>query len=420
MRPSAFLTIVLLLQCYLQATPVAGPGNSAEQSKVLEGPRVAVVPFVVNGDVGFHGAGDVICDVLVSKLDPTKVKVIERIQLSEILDECDLTLAGVVENPAKLRNCSVSGVDLVLLGSVSRLHGIKICARLVDLRAEVERTAEADANDPAQVDDACAMLAERLFEDGCKYTATTAREAQRKGDFAAAIRWLESSESTNCLDRGRDVSKLRLEWAAFDEATRSFEAALIGEDIQAASNAIAQIRALAPHHSKLGEWSTQLEEANRRKYKAILGEWVGTFIRSDNSRNTVKFRLHIDRVTGTFFSGQIEGDHDGGSVADIEGEVVASVHDRADAAAWRHVCSTCDEAGVLRLRYRITKVIRGSFATDVVYFAVADHENLPTVVFRKSGRGSSKPWATISGVRVQQQEGSVQRVSGTLNNQQRP
>ena len=85
-----FLSAMTLLACVGSVTHAQTVASDSGQK-----PRLAVVDFVVKGDVGVKDAGASIADLLANKFDSDRYQLVERQQLEVLLKEADLTLAGI-------------------------------------------------------------------------------------------------------------------------------------------------------------------------------------------------------------------------------------------------------------------------------------------------------------------------------------
>ena len=135
------------------------------QSATPDRPRIAVADFKVLGDVGIKDAGKVVAELLVTKFSPDRYQMVERGQLVTILNEVDLTISQVADNPALLEGRKVQGVRYLVLGSVSKLGYLEISARLVDIvdnPGDMVQTAQAKAEDARGLQDAMSELARIL------------------------------------------------------------------------------------------------------------------------------------------------------------------------------------------------------------------------------------------------------------------
>ena len=62
------------------------------------------------------------CNVVISALGSYRgIRLVERTQLQHLLEECDLAAVDIVKNPKLLGNCSVEGIDYLVIGTLTRL-----------------------------------------------------------------------------------------------------------------------------------------------------------------------------------------------------------------------------------------------------------------------------------------------------------
>jgi formylglycine-generating enzyme required for sulfatase activity/tetratricopeptide (TPR) repeat protein len=125
--------------------------------------RIAVADFSVTGDVGIADAGKAVAELLLPKIAAGRYQLVERSHLVKILEEHDLSMADVVENPALLHGKKLQGVRYLVLGSVVKLGNLAISARIVDVTTgDVLQTAEVNAEDARGLQSALGDLASIL------------------------------------------------------------------------------------------------------------------------------------------------------------------------------------------------------------------------------------------------------------------
>ncbi len=134
-----------------------------QTTKPDEKPKVAVIDFVVKGDVGIKDAGEAVSELLLAKLPEAKFYLVERSQLASILQEIDLTIALVRDNPDKVYG-KLRGVKYLVIGSVTKLGDLTITARLVDVTTgHIVQRAEVSAEDARGLKDSIGKLAKSLI-----------------------------------------------------------------------------------------------------------------------------------------------------------------------------------------------------------------------------------------------------------------
>ncbi len=154
MRAVMIATIVLMLAAAGQAAAPKKPASAP-----AEKPTVAVIDFVVKGEVDIKGAGEAAAELLVANLGDQHYQLIERSQLAALLKEADLTLAFVQDNPEKVYG-RLKGVQYLAMGSVTRLGDLTITARLVEVATgKIIQTAAVSAEDARGLKDAIGELA---------------------------------------------------------------------------------------------------------------------------------------------------------------------------------------------------------------------------------------------------------------------
>lgn len=127
--------------------------------------RIAVVDFSEKGDVGIQDAGRVVAELLVSKFSLDRYELIERSQLARLLEEVDLSISLVRDNPEKAYENlkKLKSVRFLIIGSVVKLGDLTATARMVDVQTGVIRqTAEVSATDAQTLKDALKELANIL------------------------------------------------------------------------------------------------------------------------------------------------------------------------------------------------------------------------------------------------------------------
>jgi tetratricopeptide (TPR) repeat protein len=95
--------------------------------------RISVADFEVRGDVGAAAAGRAVAEELLPHFKP-RYDLVERGQISKILDELNLTAVGLTEAPDGRREVArLARVRYLVVGSVTPLAGVTLQARLVEV-----------------------------------------------------------------------------------------------------------------------------------------------------------------------------------------------------------------------------------------------------------------------------------------------
>lgn len=95
--------------------------------------NVSVADFEVRGDVGFPEAGKTIAEELLPTLKP-RFDLVERGQIAKVLDELKFE-QNALDDPNQQREFGkLAKIRFLVLGSVQRLAGVSVNARLVDVR----------------------------------------------------------------------------------------------------------------------------------------------------------------------------------------------------------------------------------------------------------------------------------------------
>jgi formylglycine-generating enzyme required for sulfatase activity len=123
---------------------------------------VAVVDFEEKGDVGtalgVREAGQTVAELVLTRFGQDRYQLIERSQLANLLNEIDLTMAAVRDNPEKVYG-KLKGVRYLVLGRVSKLGNIIVTARMVNVgTGQVVQTAEVSAEDARGLQNALGEL----------------------------------------------------------------------------------------------------------------------------------------------------------------------------------------------------------------------------------------------------------------------
>ena len=183
-------------------------------------PRLCVAEFSSTGDIGITDAGKSVSEMLLGAFSQDRFQLVERSRLDSILNERDLTIAGVVDNPKLLSVKKVKGVRYLVVGTISRLNTLAISARLVDaFTGEILQSCEMFANDAGSLQ-AClpevAAILEMTDQEKTAYLLERRRRieaaaAQADADArAAAQRQLEEQMAAERRER---MKAARLEFA---------------------------------------------------------------------------------------------------------------------------------------------------------------------------------------------------------------
>lgn len=144
--------------------------------------RVAVADFEVIDDVGVPRAGDIIAEELIAHMRP-RFDVVERSQTQALLDEMKIDQAALFTNDTGRSEFGrLAKARYVVLGSVSRLGGLNVNARLVDTQTGlVVQTARVAAARPEDLTNRLPALGRMLqMNDNEKqaYELKLAKEAR--------------------------------------------------------------------------------------------------------------------------------------------------------------------------------------------------------------------------------------------------
>ncbi len=107
--------------------------------------RLGVADFEVRGDVGLADAGRTLADELLPAFK-SRYDLLERGQLNKVIDELKLETGDLDGNQNQAAVGRIAKLRYLVVGSVSRLGGVTVNARLVDVRSGlVVQTARASA-----------------------------------------------------------------------------------------------------------------------------------------------------------------------------------------------------------------------------------------------------------------------------------
>ena len=183
MRMASIVAAVLVLAAAAGAAPKAAASGAAEK------PTLAVIDFVIKGDVDIKGAGEAAAELLLANLGGQQYQLIERSQLAALLKQLDLTLAFVQDNPEKVYG-KLKGVQYLAMGSVTRLGDLTITARLVEVATgRIIQTAAVSAEDARGLKDAIGELATVLQmtpDEKAKHVKSAPRPAAAQYERALA------------------------------------------------------------------------------------------------------------------------------------------------------------------------------------------------------------------------------------------
>jgi tetratricopeptide (TPR) repeat protein len=124
---------------------------------------VTVANFDLRNDVGMPGAGVALADKLLPQLQP-KFDLVEREQLNRVIGELKIEDGANDELKLQQQLGKLAKVRYLVVGSVSRLVGVTVRARLIDVRSGlIVQTAKISAKDMADAIDQVPELAKQLM-----------------------------------------------------------------------------------------------------------------------------------------------------------------------------------------------------------------------------------------------------------------
>jgi tetratricopeptide (TPR) repeat protein len=143
--------------------------------------RLSVADFEVRGEIGLPLAGRTVAEELLPAFKH-RYDLVERSQLGKVLDELQLQASDLADNePGRREVGRLAQLRYLVLGSVTRLSGISVSARLVDVRTGlVVQTAKVVARTPEELLPLLPQLAQGLQltdEQKIAYEAHLAQQA---------------------------------------------------------------------------------------------------------------------------------------------------------------------------------------------------------------------------------------------------
>jgi tetratricopeptide (TPR) repeat protein len=155
-----------------------------EYSTLLQNRRdsLSIANFDVRGEVGIPDADRVLADELLPRFKG-KFDLVERAQIAKVLDELKLEAGRLGDNDQDQREVGrIAKVRYLVLGSVTRVGGISVNARLVDVKTGlIVQAAKISAGSPEELLAQLPKLAELLLmtdEQRLAYEADQAKQVQ--------------------------------------------------------------------------------------------------------------------------------------------------------------------------------------------------------------------------------------------------
>jgi TolB-like protein len=132
-------------------------------------PYLAVFPFEDNTEQSEENAfAETISEMMVTALAQTnRYRLMERTQLDKVLDEQALGQSGALEQQTAVEVGKLIGVNVVLVGSVSKLDDrFELDARIIDAGSgEIRQAANSSVKDEEKLREAVNELAKKLTAD---------------------------------------------------------------------------------------------------------------------------------------------------------------------------------------------------------------------------------------------------------------
>ncbi|MDD4891728.1 MAG: CsgG/HfaB family protein, partial [Phycisphaerae bacterium] len=207
----------------------------AQASAMTGKPRLGVTTFAVSGDVGITEAGKSVPELLLSRFDPKRFQLIERTRLASLLQEQDLSVSQITENPTILRVKKLLAVRYLVVGAVVRIDTLVVSGRLVDAATgEVIQTAEITARDANGLQAGLAELALMLQmtnDEKAQYLLFRQRQMEAMAAEDAANR--AAAEEQRLADLAAEQDRIaRLQAAQFQAQQHERDAFVALADIK--------------------------------------------------------------------------------------------------------------------------------------------------------------------------------------------
>jgi len=323
-------------------------------------------------------AGEVVADLLSTRIDLSRFELLERQQLAAVLQEADLSMTDIVENPDVLKGRTIKGAALLIVGTVAKVGDhIQVTGRLIDLQGRAQRTAAASADGiqnlrTAVIADVAAQLqeteAERLERAARRALGEHKYEAAL-ANFDQAIRAYESElkASDSAVVRGK-LAGSRLARAEANEQRRVVESFFAkakdalgrGRTDEARGHLEALTKLVPVDPPELASLKKHLAQAENRVLDQIKGTWHGTI--------TAGTRVHpvtveIEAGASDLFSGtlRITGSKESHGV--IAGQILSGVPETLQQRVW------LDQArGEVKTRFKLTQILHGRLDMARYYY----------------------------------------------------
>jgi TolB-like protein len=137
--------------------------------RVGEKPALAVFAFEENDDAtAERKLGSTISDMMVTILSKgNRYRLYERAQLDKVLSEQALGQSGAIEPQTAVEVGKLIGVNIVLVGSISKLDDrFELDARIIEAGSgEIRQAANSSVKDEEKLREAVNELAEKLTTD---------------------------------------------------------------------------------------------------------------------------------------------------------------------------------------------------------------------------------------------------------------
>ncbi len=328
------LSSSMVLMSLLMALP-AHAAQSQEAQKPKPRIKVAVLSFKTEGDITIPNAGDIAATLIAGCLDSQSFALVERERLIKILEEHDLTAAAIVDNPQLVAGQRLSGVDKLLLGTVSGVKGkLALTAYFVDLDGKIEKPATATTEEESleALLVGLRQLVSILCESGPDRILRDAEALADRARFSEAITTLAIISEPRLQDRVKAL-KSQFEKRAADWKRQKD---IFDDDVHSLNPKICEryqkLCAIAPNADELPTITEKKDTVVVRIMHSPIGDWEGQHTQAG------PMIVHIKSVQGNEYFGDIElPKYAGGCAATFRAEIVSSFNDLALLQDFRHV-----------------------------------------------------------------------------------
>ena len=375
MRTSAIIINAVLL---------VAPGTRAQDGTATQPATrqaLAIVPFKVLSDIGIENAGEVVADLLSTRIDLARFDLLERQQLAAVLKEVDLSLTDIVDNPDILKGKRIKVARILVVGAVSTVGDqIHLTARMISLDEGMKTLRVAGTSVVGLQKlrtEAIADLAAQLQETEAERLERAARQAlgdlrydEALASFDQAIRAYESDVSVrdSAVLRGK-LASCRLARVEAEQQMRDVEAlfakakdALERSRADEARGFFDSLTAKVPSDSpELAALRKRLFDVENEAVDQIKGTWQGTI---STGHRVYPVTIVIDSGATDLFSGTLRIT---GKKEPNEGVIAGAILSKAPETPQERVW--WDQArGEVKAKWKVTQTLHGRLETSRWYY----------------------------------------------------